>query len=236
MRRSGRSAALLADQVPESRSGTRLSTVGIDLSGPSNARGSCAVVLECDGDSAVFAEQIPVAGDVEILALVTRLALEAPVVVGLDAPLSYQPGGGLRARDRSLRERIVERGMRHGSVMPPTFNRMAYVTLRGLGLSRLLTTLDPLQVRVIEVHPGAAFCLRGAPLDSVRGFKKRAEHRPALLEWLATQSVRSLPTAEPSDHFVAACGAALAAWDWSRGRSVWLAPPEPPFHPFAFAC
>ncbi len=210
--------------------------VGIDLSGPSNARGSCAVVLGCDGESAVFAQQIPVAGDVEILELVTRLARDAPVVVGLDAPLSYQPGGGLRLRDRSLRERIVERGMRHGSVMPPTFNRMAYLTLRGLGVARLLTTLDQAQVRVIEVHPGAGFCLRGAPLDSVRAFKKRAEHRPVLLHWLATQGVTSLPDSEPSDHFVAACGAALAAWQWSRGRSLWLAPPEPPFHPFAFAC
>lgn len=213
-----------------------VSIVGIDLSGPSNVRGSCAVVLDCADDSAVFTQQLPIAGDVAILDLVTRLARESPVVVGLDAPLSYQPGGGLRLRDRSLRERIVERGMRHGSVMPPTFNRMGYLTLRGLGLSRLLTTLDPVRVRVIEVHPGAAFCLRGAPLDSVRAFKKRAEHRPVLLDWLATQGVLSLPDAEPSDHFVAACGAALAAWDWSRGRSVWLAPPEPPFHPFPFAC
>ncbi len=175
-------------------------------------------------------------GDVAILDLVMRLSQAAPVVVGLDAPLSYQPGGGLRQRDRSLRERIVERGMRHGSVMPPTFNRMAYVTLRGLGLSRLLTTLDPLRVRVVEVHPGAALCLRGAPLDSVRAFKKKSEHRPILLDWLKRQGVRSLPDGEPSDHFVAACGAALAAWDFSRGRSVWLAEPEPPFHPFAFAC
>lgn len=213
-----------------------VSVVGIDLSGPSNVRGSCAVVLACDEEAAVFARQLPVAGDVEILELVTRLSLEAPVVVGLDAPLSYQPGGGLRLRDRSLRERIVERGMKHGSVMPPTFNRMAYLTLRGLGVARLIGTLDPLRVRVIEVHPGAAFGLRGAPTESVRFFKKHAEHRSVLLDWLAAQGVRSLPEAEPSDHFVAACGAALAAWQWSLGRSIWLAPPEPPFHPFAFAC
>lgn len=212
-----------------------VSIVGIDLSGPSNVRGSCAVVLACTEDSAVFAEELAVAGDVAILELVTRLARAARVVVGLDAPLSYEPGGGLRLRDRSLRERIVASGMRHGSVMPPTFNRMAYLTLRGLGVSRLLATLDPVRVQVLEVHPGAAFCLRGAPLESVRSFKKRAEHRPPLLDWLATQGVRSLPDADPSDHFVAACGAALAAWDWSRGRSVWLAPPEPPFHPFPFA-
>ncbi len=217
--------------------------MGIDLSGPSNARGSCAVVLRGGKNSARFVEQLPVASDVEILDLVTRLACQAPVVVGLDAPLSYQPGGGLRLRDRSLRERIVVGGMRHGSVMPPTFNRMAYLTLRGLGVARLLGTLepleplDPVQVRVIEVHPGATFCLRGAPLAAVLDFKKkRSVNRPVLLEWLATQGIAKLPCSEPSDHFVAAAGAALAAWEWSRGRSVWLAAPEPPFHPFAFAC
>jgi predicted nuclease with RNAse H fold len=215
---------------------TAVNIVGIDLSGPSNPRGTCVVVLRCHRDSAVFAQSLPVAGDAAILNLVTGLSCEGQVVVGLDAPLSYQPGGGLRLRDRSLRDRIVERGMRHGSVMPPTFNRMAYLTLRGLGVARLLGTLDQVQVRVIEVHPGATFCLRGVPLASVLAFKKRHEHRASLLEWLSAQCITSLPRTEPSDHFVAASGAALAAWEWSRGRSVWLAPPEPPFHPFAFAC
>lgn len=215
-----------------------INIVGIDLSGPSNSRGTCVVVLRCDEDSAVFTQSLPAAGDVAILDLVTGLSGEGPVVVGLDAPLSYQPGGGLRLRDRSLRERIVERGMRHGAVMPPTFNRMAYLTLRGLGVSRLLGTLDQARVRVLEVHPGATFCLRGAPLASVLAFKKRPEqkHRASLLAWLSSQGLASLPRTEPSAHFVAAAGAALAAWEWSRGRSVWLAPPEPPFHPFAFAC
>jgi predicted nuclease with RNAse H fold len=215
---------------------TAVNIVGIDLSGPSNSRGTCAIVLRGHKDSAELAQHLPIAGDVEILDLVTGLSCKGQVVVGLDAPLSYQPGGGLRLRDRSLRDRIVERGMRHGSVMPPTFNRMAYLTLRGLGVARLLGTLDQVHVRVIEVQPGATFCLRGAPLASVLAFKKRKEHRASLLEWLSTQGITSLPNTEPSDHFVAACGAALAAWEWSRERSVWLAPPEPPFHPFAFAC
>lgn len=215
---------------------TAFSIVGIDLSGPSNFRGTCVVVLSCHDDAAVFRQSLPAAGDAAILDLVRGLSCEGQVVVGLDAPLSYQPGGGLRLRDRSLRERIVERGMRHGSVMPPTFNRMTYLTLRGLGVARLLGTLEHAKVRVIDVHPGAAFCLRGAPLASVLAFKKRHEHRAPLLEWLSTQGIAALPRTEPDDHFVAASGAALAAWEWSRERSVWLAPPEPPFHPFAFAC
>lgn len=215
---------------------TTVIAAGIDLSGPSNLRHTGVVVLRCHENGAEFVQSLPAAGDSQILDLITELARSAPVVVGLDAPLSYQPGGGLRQRDRSLRERIVERGMRHGSVMPPTFNRMAYLTLRGLGVARLLSTLDPERVQTIEVHPGATLCLRGAPLASVLAFKKQPEHRALLLEWLCTQGIQSLPCSDPSDHFVAASAAALASWEWSRGQSVWLAAPEPPFHPFPFAC
>jgi uncharacterized protein len=217
---------------------TTVLAAGIDLSGPSNPRKTCVVVLRCRKNTAEFVQSLPVAGDSEIYALIADLLRDTPLVVGLDAPLSYQPGGGLRARDRSLRERIVARGMRHGSVMPPTFNRMAYLTLRGLGVARLISTLDVVRVQTIEVNPGATFCLRGAPLASVLAFKqkKQPEHRKILLKWLSTQGIGSLPYSEQSSHFVAASGAALAAWAWSRKQSVWLAAPEPPFHPCPFAC
>jgi hypothetical protein len=104
---------------------TTVTVAGVDLSGPSNVRGTCVVVLRCHGDSAVYVQHLPVAGDPEILKLITELTGDTSVVVGLDAPLSYQPGGGLRERDRSLRERVVKWGIRHGAVMPPTCNRMA---------------------------------------------------------------------------------------------------------------
>jgi predicted RNase H-like nuclease len=70
-----------------------VSIAGIDLSGPSNPRGTCVVVLHCEENSAVFTQHLPVAGDPEIFALITELARNTSVVVGLDAPLSYQPGG-----------------------------------------------------------------------------------------------------------------------------------------------
>jgi len=38
------------------------------------------------------------------------------------------------------------------------------------------------------------------------------------------------------DHTVAACAAALAAWDWSRGKGRWVHPADPPAHPYDFAC
>jgi len=100
---------------------TTVFAAGIDLSGPSNPRKTCVVVLRCRKNTAEFVQSLPVAGDSEIYALIADLLRETPLVVGLDAPL-------------------------------------------------------------------------------------------------------------------AASGAALAAWAWSRKQSVWLAAPEPPFHPFPFAC
>ena len=150
--------------------------VGIDLSGPSNAGDTCVVVARALGARPVFVRSLQSATDEDLLALVGRLRSER-VVVGLDAPLSYQPGGGLRDRDRELQRLLTSRGMRPGSVMPPTFNRMAYLTLRGMAVARLLSTLAHTSLQVIEVHPGAALCLAGAPIQSVIGFKKHAQHR-----------------------------------------------------------
>lgn len=209
---------------------TAVNIVGIDLSAPSNLRGTCVVVLRCHKDLAVFAQSLPVAGDAAILDLVSGLSGEGQVVVGLDAPLSYQPGGGLRLRDRSLRDRIVEHGMRHGSVMPPTFNRMAYLTLRGLGLARLLSTLNQEQVRVIEVHPGATFCLRGAPLASVLAFKKRlsiahrfwsGSARRALHRFrVSNQAITLLPPLAPRLRHGSGREGALSGWHRQSHRST----------------
>jgi predicted nuclease with RNAse H fold len=212
------------------------SIVGIDLSGPANAADTVAVVLEVHRPRAVYLKQVAGADDESILRLIMAEAARPKVVVGLDAPLSYEPGGGLRERDRDLRRLLVARGMRGGSIMPPTLNRMAYLTLRGMAVARFLTCPGWPNVRVVEVHPGAAFCLHGAPVESVREFKREPRHRRMLLTWLASQGFEGLPEQEPSDHLVAACGAALAAWRWSRGQEAWCAYPEPPLHPFAFAC
>ncbi|MFP3489293.1 DUF429 domain-containing protein, partial [Staphylococcus sp. SIMBA_130] len=78
------------------------------------------------------------------------------VTIGIDAPLSYQPGGGDRPSDRALRQRIVKAGMRSGSIMTPTMTRMVYLKLRGISLSRGLEA----NAHIVEVHPGAAIGLR----------------------------------------------------------------------------
>ena len=100
--------------------------------------------------------------------------------------------------------------MRSGSVMAPTMTRMSYLTLRGISVGRLLKSIPEVPPRIVEVHPGAALPLRGAPVDAVKAFKKDKDSRGQHLQWLAQQGVDAAANESASDHYVAACAAALA--------------------------
>ena len=101
----------------------------------------------------------------------------------------------------------------------------------------MLETLKPgLDIEMAEVHPGACMLLRDAPGTDVASFKRDIDARFHLLEWLETKGLKGLPRAEDiADHFVAACAAALGAWQWSLGKSIWCSPAKPPEHPYDFA-
>jgi predicted nuclease with RNAse H fold len=135
-----------------------------------------------------------------------------------------------------LRAEIVARKMHPGSVMAPTAPRMVYLTLRGLALAQVLaSTRSKHRVSVVEVHPGATLCFRKAPLEAIRKFAKHGNAQEELVTWLRSRHLRGLKAPSPcSSHFVAACAAALAAWDWRCGRSPWLAKADPPWHPYDF--
>lgn len=212
--------------------------VGVDLSGPSGTANTGVVVFSATEAGLDFIDQQCDGSDASLYSLIETLANESPVVVGIDAPLSYEPSGGQRIRDRQLREELVARGMRPGSVMAPTAPRMVYVTLRGVALAQVLSNLHGQhEVRVVEVHPGASLCLREAPLDAILAFATDEAAREQLTAWLSSsQRVHGLKVPAPcSSHFVAACGAAVAAWDWQCGASLWLAEAELPWHPYDFA-
>jgi predicted nuclease with RNAse H fold len=211
--------------------------IGVDLSGPSGTQNTDVAVFAVHDEKLRYLNNECDGSDVSLLGTVQELSRAGTVVIGLDAPLSYEPGGGQRARDAELRKELVARGMRPGSIMAPTAPRMVYLTLRGLVLAQVLTGVSgDHPVRIAEVHPGGALCLRGAPLDAVRSFAKDGDARDILLDWMAGQSVTGVVRPSPcSSHFVAACAAALAAWDWHCGRSQWLAPAQLPWHPFDFA-
>lgn len=211
--------------------------VGIDLSGPANAANSAIVAFQVQGDKLLVAEVLAGADDHLILDRLRRWTSEEEVVTGIDAPLSYNIGGGDRPGDAGLRVAVIAAGLRSGTVMAPTFNRMAYLTLRGIAVSRLLQTLIPRTPSIVEVHPSGTMALRGGPIQHLLVFKQDENARWELLSWLEGQGLEGVATiATPNDHYVAACASALAAWKWSADQPVWVERAVPPIHPFDFAC
>jgi predicted nuclease with RNAse H fold len=213
-----------------------MNIIGIDLSGPRNITDTAVAVFEERGEGLSYVRAIHGAADRQIYELVSDAGKQAGVVVGIDAPLSYNPGGGDRPSDQELRRLVLKKG--RVGVMPPTMIRMVYLTLRGVALTRMLEGLQPKAgLRVVEVHPGATMLLRGAPAGDVATFKREAAARRRLLDWLRGAGLSGLPHAEEtSDHFVAACAAGLAAWQWSKGNPAWCSAAQPPEHPYDFAC
>jgi uncharacterized protein len=216
--------------------------IGIDLSGPSNHKDTAVVVFEEHGMQLRFVKYGCPMSDEEILKEVTAQSHIDEVVIGIDAPLSYEDGGGDRMSDRELRKFIVGIGMKPGSIMPPTFNRMVYLTLRGIKLSREITTLASLHpISLVEVHPGAVIGSRltQKELDYVLTYKKDLEARKILLKWLEQQQLMGIPeTAAERCHSIDACAAALGAWHWKNSECTpkWRFPANPPLHPFDYCC
>ena len=201
--------------------------IGLDLAGPTNAADTALAAFALD-DGAPRA--IEVLSGLDDRDLAARIAAWAPdVVVALDAPLSYQPGGGDRAADRALRQRIRAFGTTV-SVMTPTMTRMAYLTLRGLAVARLITTLRP-QARIVETHPAAHLLLAGAPPHDVVALKSDAAARSRLVQWMSERGMGSVPEVD-GDHEVAAIAAARAAWAWAQGNAHWETPGDGVLHPF----
>ncbi|ABA88731.1 protein of unknown function DUF429 [Syntrophotalea carbinolica DSM 2380] len=210
--------------------------IGMDLSGPSNTDETVCVVFEEQGALLRLVDFIDGATDRDIVAMLAAVEHCEPVVIGLDAPLSYNPGGGDRPSDKDLRQAIIKAGLHSGSVMTPTMTRMAYLTLRGMGIARLVAAVGSTMFRVVEVHPGGAMVLGGADIEAVKAMKTDGVARQSLLAWLAGEGLQGVARDHATDHYVAACACALAAWKWSRGRSVWYWPACAPYHPYDFAC
>ena len=212
--------------------------IGIDLSGPSNSRETAAVAFDEGPKRGDFTAHRSLLGadDRDILRFIALLQLKGDIVVGIDAPLSYNIGGGDRPADSDLRKRIISAGLRSGSVMPPTMTRMVYLTLRGIAIARLLLAADE-KTKIVEVHPGAAMALRGATISDIVKFKQNKKSRRSLLAWLEKQGLkRAANIKDPSDHYVAACASALAACRWYYNEAAWIHRAEQPFHPFDYAC
>jgi len=215
-----------------------MKVLGIDLSGPHNFADTCLVSFEERGDNLRLIDVHEGADDNQILKAISGLGTKEKIIIGIDAPLSYNSKGGDRPSDSELRHVVHAKGGRVG-IMPPTMIRMVYLTLRGVVLTHLLESLKPqYDLDILEVHPGACMLLRGADANDVRKFKSEPSARRDLLNWLEIKGLKGLtPSETVSDHYVAACAAALGTWQWSLGKSVWCFAAAPPHHPYDyFAC
>jgi uncharacterized protein len=216
--------------------------IGIDLSGPSNHKDTVMAVFEKAGNQLKCIKLVSSISDLEILNEISKQSQTSEVVIGVDAPLSYEDGGGDRKGDQLLRQYIISLGMKSGSIMPPTFNRMVYLTLRGIKLSREIANLQtPHPISLVEVHPGAVIGSRLAKEDFeyVLEYKQKLSSRSYLKEWFKSQNVMMIPDQVAQEsHMIDACAAALGAWHWKDPLLVpkWLMPAVHPLHPYDYCC
>lgn len=217
-----------------------MKVIGIDLSGPSNHKDTYLTVFEAKDNELKFIKYLSHLSDEAILEEVFAQSKTDEVVIGIDAPLSYEDGGGDRKSDKSLRKFIVELGMKSSSIMPPTLNRMVYLTLRGIKLTREImgaTSVHP--ISIVEVHPGAIIGSRLSPaeIEHVLTYKQDLAVRRILLNWFKQQQVFGVPEILAAEsHSIDACAAAIGAWNWKEGKSKWVYPAKFPLHPFEFCC
>ena len=160
--------------------------IGVDLSGPANHKDTVLTVFQLHNGTLEFEGLVDGASDEMILSRMEAEALSDEVVIGIDAPLSYQDGGGDRPQDKSIRDFIKGHGMSGSSIMPPTLTKMVYLTLRGMGMTRRINSINtPHDIKIVEVHPGAAIGTRigSTGLPHVLQYKKDQQARLAIFTW-----------------------------------------------------
>ncbi|TFE01644.1 DUF429 domain-containing protein [Jeotgalibacillus salarius] len=211
--------------------------IGIDLSGPANHKDTVASAFYIKNDQLFLKRSVEGASDLDILNLVEECLAEGKVILGIDAPLSYQDGGGDRPQDKALRKVMKEGGLNGSSIMTPTMTRMVYITLRGIQLSRMLQNLSQ-HVKIVEVHPGAAIGLRMTDPFPALHYKKDDDMRAEVYGWLIGQGLHGTDTLADTTHAIDSCGAALAVWHYiaSDKQPVWVHENTSAAHPFVMCC
>ncbi|MCK6606610.1 MAG: DUF429 domain-containing protein [Ignavibacteriaceae bacterium] len=210
---------------------------GIDLSGPSNLNETVMTVAVLSGENYVLKGVHRGVDDAEIGRLLKEYynGSGSELITGIDAPLSYNPGGGDRPGDKELRNILKGQGLQPGTIMPPTFTKMVYLTMRGISLARLLGIVLP-GIKVAEVHPAGSMVLNGFDPGLVREIKRDAHAREEIL--LRMEEIFRFRNFHETadDHYIASLGALLAARGLAVNEIKWLKKAEPPVHPFDYLC
>lgn len=216
--------------------------IGIDLSGPANHKDTVMTIFQIEENDLIFEKALTNASDEMLLEAIMSAASLDEVVIGIDAPLSYQDGGGDRPQDKSIRNVLKEYGLSGSSIMPPTLTKMVYLTLRGILLTRTIMSMNLAdKIKIVEVHPGAAI---GTRIDKerfvhAREYKKDLNSCKVILEWYNEIGLKGIPTEfSETTHQIDACAAAIAAWYWvdPKKQPVWHWEKTTPNHPFEFCC
>jgi predicted RNase H-like nuclease len=84
--------------------------VGVDLSGPRNFADTCLVSFEARGEEIHLKDVREDADDDQILEAISGLGQREQIVIGIDAPLSYNSKGGDRPSDSELRRFVRAQG------------------------------------------------------------------------------------------------------------------------------
>jgi predicted nuclease with RNAse H fold len=219
-----------------------LKVIGIDLSGPANHKDTVLTVFQVRNNLLLFENMLVDVSDEMIISTIIDAAKGEDVAVGIDAPLSYQDGGGDRPQDKSIRQFIKSFGLSGSSIMPPTLTKMVYLTLRGISLTRrIMSCKEFKKIRLVEVHPGAAIGVRLGTEDLYHAlhYKKELESSKVIFDWFNTIGLSGLPNEIPFiSHQIDACAAALAAWYWAdpAKQPKWLWNKTSPVHPFEYCC
>jgi predicted nuclease with RNAse H fold len=131
----------------------------------------------------------------------------------------------------------VAKGLRLGTVMPPTLTRIAYLTLRGVVLARSLESVCLKKIKIVEVHPLATLALRGDSPARVRSIRSNVASRSFLLRWLSTEGDSGVDGLDGAhDRVISACACVLAVWKWVQGEHLWIQKASPPHHLYDFEC
>jgi predicted nuclease with RNAse H fold len=182
--------------------------LGIDLSGPANHSDTCMAWRDQTG----LIQYRCGCSDADILQWVEQQG--ESVMVMIDAPLSYQDGGGYRPCDANLRSFLNARGFHRVGVMAPTMTKMVYLTLRGIALAHKLKAMD---ADVYETHPGASLLLSGMNMDSVFTLKKDNTATENLVRYWQLQGLRFFQLPK-NDHQVMAVQALLTGERWLTAK------------------
>ncbi|WP_321277390.1 DUF429 domain-containing protein [Thiomicrorhabdus indica] len=139
--------------------------IGIDLSGPSNT--SDTALCCYDGHQVSVISDL---NDAQIVEFLQKIDAKTKVLLAIDAPLSYNEGGGYRDIDTALRQKLNQKGFSQLGVMPPTLTKMVYLTMRGMRLRELCVQFSNIQI--FETHPGGSLALDGINYESIKRIKK----------------------------------------------------------------